>query len=271
MGFTEKAQKEGKMKMIPAIVFVLSIISLGAFSTDAVYTSHASVRNNQFSTGEWENKIDLCHATGSETNPYEEISIALSALEAHLAHGDIYPVPAEGCPMPEPPESPTTARVVINEVYYDVSPPKGTETLNEWIELFNSGDAAANLKNWTLTDNTGNAKSLSLQDLLLNPQQFALIVKNIASFLTYWPETPASTLMIEIPSNNALSNDGDRLILKNENGEVMDQMNYGTDTTILDPAIPDVSEGQSIEREPDGTDTNTAADFVANPAPTPGS
>jgi|GEM_PF-6974433 len=165
---------------------------------------------------------------------------------------------------------PPVARVLINEVYYDVAPPKGTENLNEWIELFNAGDLAANLKNWTLTDNSGTAKTLSSQDAILNPQQFAVIVKNIVSYLSYWPDTPASTLLIEVPNNNALSNDGDRLVLKDDSGEVIDQMSYGTDATVLNPSVPDVPEGQSIERSPDGADTDSAADFTTNTTPTPG-
>jgi hypothetical protein len=46
-------------------------------------------------------KVTLCHATGSETNPYVVITISENALPAHLAHQDgedIYPVPADGCP-----------------------------------------------------------------------------------------------------------------------------------------------------------------------------
>jgi hypothetical protein len=46
-------------------------------------------------------KVTLCHATGSETNPYVEITISENALPAHLRHQDgedIYPVPAGGCP-----------------------------------------------------------------------------------------------------------------------------------------------------------------------------
>ena len=46
-------------------------------------------------------KVTLCHATGSETNPYVEITISANALPAHQRHQDgrdIYPVPAGGCP-----------------------------------------------------------------------------------------------------------------------------------------------------------------------------
>jgi hypothetical protein len=46
-------------------------------------------------------KTTICHATGSETNPYVVITISDNALDAHRAHQhgeDIIPAPAEGCP-----------------------------------------------------------------------------------------------------------------------------------------------------------------------------
>jgi hypothetical protein len=46
-------------------------------------------------------KVTLCHATGSETNPYAEITISANALPAHQRHQDgrdIYPAPPGGCP-----------------------------------------------------------------------------------------------------------------------------------------------------------------------------
>jgi hypothetical protein len=44
-------------------------------------------------------KITICHATSSETNPYEEITISVNGLNGHGTHeGDIIPVPEEGCP-----------------------------------------------------------------------------------------------------------------------------------------------------------------------------
>jgi hypothetical protein len=47
-------------------------------------------------------RVSLCHRTGSLTNPYVEITISCHALRAHQAHGDIYPVPPEGCPGEKP-------------------------------------------------------------------------------------------------------------------------------------------------------------------------
>ncbi len=49
-------------------------------------------------------KITLCHATGSTTNPYVEITISVEgATNGHAQHpGDIIPAPAEGCPLSAP-------------------------------------------------------------------------------------------------------------------------------------------------------------------------
>jgi hypothetical protein len=44
-------------------------------------------------------KITICHATSSETNPYNEITIDRNGLNGHGKHeGDIIPAPAGGCP-----------------------------------------------------------------------------------------------------------------------------------------------------------------------------
>lgn len=44
-------------------------------------------------------KITICHATGSETNPYREIRVSVNGLNGHDQHeGDIVPAPETGCP-----------------------------------------------------------------------------------------------------------------------------------------------------------------------------
>src|SRR6266480_4011539 len=46
-------------------------------------------------------KVTICHATGSATNPYVEITISRNALKAHARHQDgrdLLSVPAGGCP-----------------------------------------------------------------------------------------------------------------------------------------------------------------------------
>lgn len=46
-------------------------------------------------------KVTLCHATGSDTNPFVEITISENGLHGHDDHGDLVPAPAGGCPGPE--------------------------------------------------------------------------------------------------------------------------------------------------------------------------
>lgn len=43
--------------------------------------------------------VTICHATSSETNPYEEITVSVNGLNGHGTHeGDIIPMPEAGCP-----------------------------------------------------------------------------------------------------------------------------------------------------------------------------
>ncbi len=53
-------------------------------------TSPVAINNGQ---------IAICHVTGSEANPYNEISVSVNGLNGHSKHeGDIIPVPEGGCP-----------------------------------------------------------------------------------------------------------------------------------------------------------------------------
>lgn len=60
-------------------------------------------------------KITLCHATGSATNPYVEITVAAAgATHGHAKHsGDIIPAPAGGCPTATPSTSSTATNWAI--------------------------------------------------------------------------------------------------------------------------------------------------------------
>ena len=69
---------------------------------------------------------------------------------------------------------------------------------------------------------------------------------------------------------NGLGNDGDLVRLLDADGGEVDAMSYGSDAGALDPPAPDVEAGHSLERVPAGTDTGSAADWVDQPAPSPG-
>ena len=48
-------------------------------------------------------KITICHATGSDTHPYYEITVSVNDLNGHDGHaGDTIPVLGGGCPTTKP-------------------------------------------------------------------------------------------------------------------------------------------------------------------------
>ena len=64
---------------------------------------------------------------------------------------------------------------------------------------------------------------------------------------------------------NGLGNAGDRLVLKDSAGTIIDEMSYGDDDSITSQLYPSVADGHSLERAPCG------GLFIDNEMPTPGS
>lgn len=169
-------------------------------------------------------------------------------------------------------------KIVINEVYYDVDArtyPHGQgvkteeEGKNEWIELYNPNNFAVNIKDWSITDNSGIVYQIN-PNVSIPAHGFALLSHDNDTW-HFWGDPSALTINLGGSfSGGWLSNSGDRVILKDALGNVVDQMSYGTDTYAFSPSCPDVAEGHSLERHPDGADTNTKNDFVDRTTPTPG-
>lgn len=138
---------------------------------------------------------------------------------------------------------------------------------DEWIELYNPTSQTVNLKDWTITDNSGVAVNIP-GNRNLDPGEFALISKSNSTW-AFWDEPP-DTLKIPLGRQigDGLDDEGDRLILKNAQGQIVDAMSYGDDTSEF--TLPDVSEGHSLERQPDGLDTDTAVDWIDRFPPAPG-
>jgi hypothetical protein len=78
-------------------------IGMGDSASAIIPASTLNVSENQ------NGKITLCHATGSTTNPYVEITVSVAgATNGHAKHpGDIIPAPADGCPTSSPTTSST--------------------------------------------------------------------------------------------------------------------------------------------------------------------
>lgn len=178
-------------------------------------------------------------------------------------------------PTPTQGQTPTVGGIVINEVYYDpdtahMQPPTADENNFEWVEIYNSSSVTVNLKDWKITDATGTERTISTSNRDLGPGEFAVLAKAANAFVLWGIPSSQQIPLGEI-IGSGLNNTGDAVILKDSLGTVVDQMSYGTNISVFNPSATDVAEGHSLEREPDGTDTNTAADFVNRTIPSPGS
>ena len=140
---------------------------------------------------------------------------------------------------------------------------------DEWVEIFNPNDHEVPLKNWSLVDNSGKVTKIK-SNKKIKAGGFALLSKS-ASTWKFWNENPAA-VKVELGQqiSDGLGNSGDRLILKNPDGQAIDVISYGADISIFNPAIPLVPLGSSLERKTAGFDTDTAFDFVTRTPPTPG-
>lgn len=192
------------------------------------------------------------------------------------SHDNIFAA-AQSFPTSSPTPTPTppiASHLVINEVYYDPDTAHtvaGTNGDNnsEWIEIYNPTGFSVNVKDWKVTDNSGTERTVSTSNRNIGSGEFAILAK-AADVRTLWGVDESKFIALGEIFGNGLANTGDRVILKDNLGNIVDQMSYGTDTTVLNPSAPDVAEGHSLERDPDGLDTNTATDFVNRTTPSPG-
>lgn len=165
---------------------------------------------------------------------------------------------------------------VANSLVIDIQ--GGTNTLSqfcqgqdsrnhEWIELYNPSSQPISLKDWTITDNSGIEVKIP-GNRTIDAKEFVLISKSNSTW-NFWDEPSGVT---KIPLNrqigDGLDDRGDHLILKDNNGNVVDKMSYGGDSSVFN--LPEVDAGHSVERDPDGTDTDAASEWKDRLLPMPG-
>ncbi|MEK9156405.1 MAG: lamin tail domain-containing protein [Patescibacteria group bacterium] len=158
--------------------------------------------------------------------------------------------------------------LLINEIYYHPS----IDSADEWVELYNAGDVEVNLKGWTIADNTAE-DTLSSADLLIPPRYYVLIAKSNSIWAGWSPDLaspPANLIFIELNSSigNGLGNSGDNLQLSDGPGTTVDALSWDEDKTFFD--LVGAAKGHSLERLDPLVDTDTAADFIERPLPSPG-
>lgn len=163
----------------------------------------------------------------------------------------------------------SSSSVVINEVFYDTP---SVDTGNEWIELANVSGELVDLAGWTIQRGGASFEGVFTfpSGAAIPPHSFVLVGESSVPGTQY-----VATLAFQ---NGGDATDGIRLV--GAIGAVVDVLLYDQPNTNGLPDetgspgtsfAPDVSEGRSVARVPDGADTNASgADFQSASAPTPG-
>lgn len=160
-------------------------------------------------------------------------------------------------------------KIVINEVYYDVSPACGTEADNEWVELYNPTNQNIDLQNWSLTDNNKETKIIATSKIL--PKYEFAVVSKVALTSCWTPPAGAVMIITGEKIGSGLNNDGDYLILKDAKGNEIDFVAWEKGYNNSHPAWDiTASEGESIARKVKGVDTDSVDDWQVLTSPNPG-
>ncbi len=172
-------------------------------------------------------------------------------------------------PTPVPPTPGTTVlgKVVISEVYAYVDTTRGTDPLNEWVEIYNGSASTVDLSNWILAD--ASSTDALPTGTTLEPGKI-LVVAATTTTRVLWAIS-SSTPFVSLGNSigNGLAGSGDALSLRRPNGAVVDALSWGNNRSVFNPAAPVVVLGQSLGRTSFETDADSASDWALR-APNPG-
>ena len=114
--------------------------------------------------------------------------------------------------------------IVINE--FMCSP---DENQPEWVELYNRSSNILNLRNFYIGDSLGQSL-ITNEELNLFPGDYLILTENFSQFLSAYPE---ANCIIREPANwHILNNSGDRIILKDSLGFIIDEVSYTAEADI---------------------------------------
>jgi len=109
--------------------------------------------------------------------------------------------------------------IVFNEVFY-----KSSESIKpgDWVELFNAGKTSVDLLNWSFSDTQEDSALTISQSILLGPKEYYVLSKDLEKFKTTYPMVNNVYGEFEF----GLSSNGDYLRLYDNNGQLVDAVDY---------------------------------------------
>ena len=125
----------------------------------------------------------------------------------------------------------TRPEVVINEYL----PDPATGGSEEWIELYNRSGHDVDLRNWRIGDSISQAV-VAAEKKVLAPGSYAVVCENLPAFATAYAGIDPF-LVVEVDGWRALNDTGDRIVLVDDFGYLIDSLTYRT-----------AYDGRSVER-----------------------
>ncbi len=155
----------------------------------------------------------------------------------------------------------TASTVVVSEVFYDTP---GTDSKEEWVELYNTTAATIDVSGWTITDNNGTGASFTISagKTIASQTYFTVAThrNGFKSLYGYLPDVHGS-----LPS---LNNTGDAIILQDASSQTIDEVAWEGGASAGVPAgwgsatDPNAPIGNSIVRIDPNVDTDTFSDWT---------
>ncbi len=161
--------------------------------------------------------------------------------------------------------------LVINEIFADPSPQYGLPS-GEFIEIYNASTSTFNLTNWTIGDASSDEQ---IGNYTLMPNQYLIIADDAFAF-----EFSIYSNVILVASLPSFNNSSDEVVLKDENGIVVDFVSYSQDwygsalkedggytLELINPTLPCTSSSNWIGSNDSNGGTPGAQNSVYNATP----
>lgn len=165
--------------------------------------------------------------------------------------------------------------IILNEIMIN---PIESDHYHEWIECYNPTNQSINLSNWTITDNTATDTlepnpEQGNGSMVLHPRRYCIIT-DLGTKLFEHISTINQTLYLSVDDatiGNGLGNTNDKLILKDNNGTIIDSLEWGENyPDVPGNPITLTTEGTSLIRSSMTDSNDTLSDFTSTSIPTPG-
>ena len=108
--------------------------------------------------------------------------------------------------------------IVINEF---MSSPNSTQT--EWVELYNRKDTSLCIKDWAMGDSI-RQNLITDDEIWIPPDEYLIITQDLTKFISTYPD--ADCPVMESSDWEVLNNTGDKIILRDSLGFIVDQVSY---------------------------------------------